>query len=142
MSKSIYYALVYPIVNFSNPYFTPPSLTTFMNSSYIPPEFIPSPPLNVFHGWYVFQTSDPVNSLYKVGDVVQEDTIFNQNDYSYWVYPVWGGPLPPKSSYYPEKVLIRIGSSYANNLVYYKPHSLETGGTAGTRNSRIKSRRT
>ena len=142
MSNLIYYALVYPIVNFANPYFNPPTLTTFMKSMYIPPEFIPSPPSNVFHGWYVFQTSDPVNSLYKVGDIVQQDTLFNPADYSYWVYPLWGGPIPSKP-YYPDPVLLRNGPTYTNNtFIYYKQYSLAPCGTAGVRNSRVKSRRT
>ena len=143
MTNSIYYALVYPIVNFADPYFNPiiPSLTSFMSSSYIPVEFIPTSHANIFYGWYVFQTSDPVNSQYKIGDIVPENTVFNQ-DYSYWVYPVWGEPIPPKP-FYPDPVLLRNGPAYTNNsIIYYKSHSLPACGTAGVKNARIKSRRT
>ena len=133
---TILYMLVNP-PDYSVPYYIPYD-TKFINASQIPSEYIPAPPI-VLKGWYVFYVDDS-NALYKVGDIVSPDTPYNM-DYSYWVYPIWETPQQTPSPSQP--VIIMPRPAYSDNsLVFYKPHSLAPGGTAGVKNVRVKSRRT
>jgi hypothetical protein len=123
--------------DYSIPYYIPGG-TKFINETQVPSDYIPAPPI-VLQGWYVFYVDD-INALYKVGDVVPPDTPYNM-DYSYWVYPIWETPQPTPAPSQP--VIIMPRPAYSDNsLVFYKPHSLAPGGTAGVKNVRVKSRRT
>ena len=128
--------MLYNPPDYSKPYFMPPDNTKFINSSQLPSEFVVAPPYEL-KGWYVFYIDDG-NALYKVGDIVPPNTPYNM-DYTYWVYPIW--EIPPSI---PASSAQTMGkSTYTNNsLVFYKPHSLAPGGTAGVKNVRAKSRRT
>jgi hypothetical protein len=91
-------------------------------------------------GWYIDQFFDIGSAiLYQVGDIVPPDTPYIM-DALYYVYPIWNTPQPQPQ---PQPQPINRRPTYSDNsMVFYKSHSLASGGTAGVRNARVKSRRT
>jgi len=133
-APSIFYLLDNP-PNYTEPYFTPSDNSKFIDATQIPSGKVVAPPY-ALKGWYVYYVDDS-NAPYKVGDIVPPNTPYIA-DYAYWVYPVW--EIPPPT---PKPATTMGKSTYSDNsLVYYKPHSLAPGGTAGVTNVRVKSRRT
>ena len=132
-APDIFYMLYTP-PDHSQPYYTPPSNTTFMNITQIPSQYIPNPQ-SVLTGWYIDQLFDFGTAIYKVGDIVPPDTPYSM-DAVYYVYPIWNTPQQPP-------IQMNRRPTYSNNsMVFYKSHSLASGGTAGVKNARVKSRRT
>lgn len=93
--------------------------------------------LKGYSKWKILYTNNPtitdLNIVYSNGNILPvSDESFSYSLYAY----VEPSPPPPVMSF-------SMRSLFSNNAqVYYKPHSLAPGGTAGVKNSRIKSRRT
>jgi hypothetical protein len=134
ISSKVYYLLQNP-PDYSKPYFIPSDQSKFINMSQIPSEFIP--PSQQLKGWYIFNLSDPDNAIYNIGNIILPNTPYIA-DSPYFVYPIWESAEVEVNI--PEKL---TKPAYTNNsLVFYKSHSLASGGTAGVKNYRIKSKRT
>lgn len=132
--SSQYYIHKDPSGNYDN--------TSFIYKSDIPPEYIPvipGYPVIDLSGWIVnniiYDSSG--TPTYNIGDNIPAGTP-NPNDYIYRVIP----NFVPGSSPTPSRPVYRISAYSNNSLVFYKPHSMASGGTAGVRNARVKSRRT
>ena len=89
--------------------------------------------LKGYSKWKILYTDNPTintNIVYSNGTTLLEG-------YYYQLY-AYVEPSPP-----PPVMSFSMRSLFSNNAqVYYKPHSLAPGGTAGVKNSRIKARRT
>jgi hypothetical protein len=133
INNNIFYLLVNP-PDYSVPYFIPSDNSRFINESQIPDGYVPES--KKLRGWYIFHVSDMLHATYHMGDIIKPNTPYTM-DSPYFVYPIWN-----------DKDVINVHeklsrSAYTDNsLIYYKPHSLASGGTAGVKNARVKSRRT
>ena len=107
---------------------------------------------NDISSWYIATSTggssppSPNGGPYNVGTVLNSGTVVNPDTglidtpgIIYYLYP-YTPPAPPT----PPPRLASMGSLFTNNAqVYYKPHSLSTGGGgSGVRNCRHKQRRT
>jgi len=134
ISSKVYYLLQNP-PDYSKPYFIPTDQSKFINNSEIPPEFIPEN--QQLKSWYIFNLTDPDHAIYKIGNKILPNTPYLA-DSPYFVYPIWESSIIELNTF--EKL---TKPAYTDNsLIFYKPHSLAPGGTAGVKNVRAKSRRT
>lgn len=94
--------------------------------------------VNGISSWNILTNTSGGNNPSPNGGPYTTGAILNENSYSiYFLYP-YSIPTPQPTHIY------SMSSMYTNNAqVYYKPHSLSTGGGgSGVRNSRHKQRKT
>jgi hypothetical protein len=96
--------------------------------------------INDISSWYIFSNNYGTNPTPNGGPYNDGDSLIPTGTYYLYANIV---PQPPVTAPYPYRSFSMRSLFTDNALVYYKPHSLSTGGGgSGVKNSRHKQRRT